>query len=89
MSTPGTYSSRISSEPVGNSVYNELVRDFRSTWRAAKSALGDQHVLTTMCHHAALFPNERMSSRMVWDQFAALPLTQRAELLQVLRTTIH
>jgi hypothetical protein len=89
MSMAGTFGQRISSESVGNSVFSELTRDFRATQRAAKRVLGDQHVLTTMCTHAAQFPSDRMSSRMVWDQFAALPLAQRTELLQALRSFVH
>ena len=81
--------SRHSSEPNGNSVYVELTRDYRATFRAAKRTLGDRHIMTTLCLHAAQFPTERMSGRMVWDQFAALPLIQRTDLLQVLRSCAY
>jgi hypothetical protein len=72
-------------EPIGNSVYYELTRNYRITFRAAKRVLGERHMLTTACLHASLFPSDRMSGRMVWDQFEALSLTDRTDLLQVLR----
>lgn len=73
-------------ESIGNSVFQELTHDFRATLRAAKRVLGDRHLLTNACVHASIFPTDRMSLRMVWDQFAALPFAQRAEMLQVIRS---
>lgn len=73
-------------DTLGNSVFLELTRDFRMTLRAAKRLLGERHLLTTACHHASIFPTDRMSLRMVWDQFEALTLPQRAEMLQCIRS---
>ena len=70
----------------GNSVFVELSRDFRATLKAVKRVLGDKHMLTTVCLHACVFPTDRMSLRMVWDQFQALPVAQRADILQALRS---
>jgi len=71
---------------VGNSVVAEICRDFRATLKAVKRVLGDKHMMTTVCLHACVFPTDRMSLRMVWDQFQALDVAQRAEILQTLRT---
>lgn len=86
MSMAGYFSSRVSSGPVGNSVYNELTRDFQATMRASKRVLGEQHVMSVICLHASLCPTERMSGKMVWNQFELLTLEQRTDLLQALRT---
>ncbi len=72
---------------VRNSVYVELMKDFRITLRTAKRVLGDKHPMTTVCLHALSFPSDRMSLKMVWEQFEALPVAQRAEFLLTLRTT--
>ncbi|HEY9746896.1 MAG TPA: hypothetical protein V6C99_11840 [Oculatellaceae cyanobacterium] len=71
---------------LGNSVFQELIRDFRITRRAAKRVLGDKHLLTIACIHASIFPTDRMSLHMVWDQFEALTCAQRNEILQIIRT---
>lgn len=73
-------------ESVGNSVFHELTRDFRLTLRAAKRVLGEGHLLTNACTHASIFPTDRMSLRLVWDQFEALPFAQRMEILQAIRS---
>ena len=73
-------------ESIGNSVFRELTHDFGVTLRASKRVLGERHLLTTACVHASIFPTDRMSLRMVWDQFAALPLPQRADMLQTIRS---
>jgi hypothetical protein len=73
---------------VRNSVFQELTQDFRATLRTAKRILGDNHSLTTACLHACTFPTDRMSLRMVWDQFEALPVAQRAEIMQRLRSRV-
>lgn len=73
-------------ESVGNSVFQELTRDFRITLRAAKRVLGEGHLFITACTHASIFPTDRMSRRMVWDQFEALPFAQRTEILQAVRS---
>ena len=70
---------------LGNSVFIEITRDFRATLRAVKRVLGEKHMLTTVCLHACVFPTDRMSLRMVWDQFQALHVAQRADILQTLR----
>jgi hypothetical protein len=70
---------------IGNSVFVELSRDFRATLKASKRVLGDKHMFTTVCLHACVFPTDRMSLRMVWDQFQALPFPQRADIMQALR----
>jgi len=71
---------------LGNSVFAELSRDFRATLKAVKRVLGDKHMMTTVCLHACVFPTDRMSLRMVWEQFQALPVADRADILQALRT---
>lgn len=71
---------------IGNSVFREMTSDFRTTLRAAKRVLGDRHEFTTVCLHACTFPTDRMSLRMLWEKFQALPVAQRAELMLVLRT---
>lgn len=71
---------------LGNSVFTEISRDFRSTLKATKRVLGDKHLMTTVLLHACVFPTDRMSLKMVWDQFEALPVAQRAEILQHLRS---
>lgn len=68
-----------------DSVFMEITRDFRSMLKATKHVLGDKHMMTTVCLHACVFPTDRMSLRMVWEQFQALPVAQRAEILQVFR----
>jgi hypothetical protein len=73
-------------ESIGNSVFQELTRDFQVTLRAAKRVLGEGHLLTTVCTHASIFPTDRMSLRMVWDQFEALPFAQRTEIMQAVRS---
>jgi hypothetical protein len=70
----------------GNSVFAEICRDFRATLKAVKRVLGDKHMMTTVCLHACVFPTDRMSLRMVWDQFQALDVAQRADILQALRS---
>lgn len=75
-------------EQVGNSIYAELTRNFRVSFLAAKKALGDRHPLTVACLHASGFPGERMSARMVWEQFSKLPLPDRTELLQAIRSQL-
>jgi hypothetical protein len=72
-------------ESIGNSVYHELTRDFRITLRAAKRVLGEGHLWTNVCRHASIFPTDRMSLRLVWSQFEALPFAQRMEILQAIR----
>ena len=69
----------------GNSVFTELSQDFRSTMKACKRVLGDTHMMTTVCMHACVFPTDRMSLRMVWEQFQALHVGERADILQALR----
>ncbi len=81
MTQPGL----LTHEAVGSSVFQEITRNFRATLRACKSVLGDKHPLTTACLHASLFPTDRMSFRMVWDQFEALSFAQRAEMMEALR----
>lgn len=71
---------------LGNSVFTEISRDFRATLRAVKRVLGDKHIMTTTLLHACVFPTDRMSLKTVWDQFAALPVAQRADILQYLRS---
>lgn len=71
---------------LGNSVFAELCRDFRATLKAVKRVLGDKHMMTTVCLHACVFPTDRMSLRMVWEQFQALPVAARADILQALRS---
>lgn len=71
---------------LGNSVFAEICRDFRATLKAVKRVLGDKHIMTTVCLHACVFPTDRMSLRMVWDQFQALPVADRADILQALRS---
>ena len=70
---------------LGNSVVAEICRDFRATLKAVKRVLGDKHMMTTVCLHACVFPTDRMSVRMVWDQFQALDVAERADILQALR----
>jgi hypothetical protein len=76
-----------SESAIRNSVFNEISKNFRCTLRAAKRVMGDRHALTTACLHACTFPTDRMSLRMVWEQFEALPVNKRAEVLLVLRTS--
>lgn len=83
MSRPATIMPEVG---LGNSVFAEITRDFRATLKAVKRVLGDKHMLTTVCLHACVFPTDRMSLRMVWDQFQALPVAQRADILQTLRS---
>lgn len=71
---------------IGNSVFTELTRDFRVTLKAVKRVLGEKHIMTTTCLHACVFPTDRMSLKMVWDQFSALPVAQRADILLSLRS---
>lgn len=71
---------------LGNSVFTELSRDFHCTLKATRRVLGDKHIMTTILLHACGFPTDRMSLKMVWDQFAALPVAQRADILQYLRS---
>ncbi len=70
---------------LGNSVVAEICRDFRATLKAVKRVLGDKHMMTTVCLHACVFPTDRMSLRMVWEQFQALSVLERADILQALR----
>ncbi|WP_373532787.1 hypothetical protein [Vampirovibrio sp.] len=70
---------------LGNSVFTEISKDFRCTLKAVKHVLGDKHMMTTMLLHACVFPTDRMSLKMVWDQFGSLPVAQRADILQQLR----
>ena len=70
----------------GDSVFTEITRNFQNTLKASKLVLGDTHLLTTACLHASVFPTDRMSLKMVWEQFQALPVGYRAEMLQVLRS---
>jgi hypothetical protein len=70
---------------LGSSVFAEICRDFRATLKAVKRVLGDKHMMTTVCLHACVFPTDRMSLRMVWDQFQALSVLERADILQGLR----
>lgn len=71
---------------LGNSVFTELSKDFHCTLKATRRVLGDKHIMTTTLLHACGFPTDRMSLKMVWDQFAALPVAQRADILQFLRS---
>jgi hypothetical protein len=73
---------------LGNSVFTEISRDFRCTLKAVKHVLGDKHMMTTMLLHACVFPTDRMSLKMVWEQFGALPVAQRADILQQLRSRV-
>lgn len=70
---------------LGNSVFTELSRDFSCTLKAVRHVLGDKHIMTTVLLHACVFPTDRMSLKMVWDQFAELPVAHRADILQHLR----
>lgn len=72
--------------PIGNSVFAEITRDFRATLKAARRVVGDKNMMTTTLLHACVFPTDRMSLKMVWDQFAALPVAQKADILQFLRS---
>jgi hypothetical protein len=71
---------------LGNSVFTEISKDFRCTLKAVKHVLGDKHMMTNMLLHACVFPTDRMSLRMVWEQFGSLPVAQRADILQRLRS---
>lgn len=73
---------------IGNSVYAEITKDFKGMFRASQRVLGERHMLTTVCLHAMTFPTDRMSLRMVWDQFQELPVGQRLEILQEYRNRI-
>lgn len=72
-------------QAIGNSVFHEITRDFRALLQTSRQVLGDRHPLTTACLHASQFPSDRMSYRLVWDQFEVLSFMQRCELLQTLR----
>ena len=71
---------------IRNSIFPEITRNFRATLRAAKPYLEDKHPFSNACLHACIFPTDRMSLQMVWQEFERLPVGKRIEILAALRT---
>ncbi|MEM0951153.1 MAG: hypothetical protein AAGI66_03305 [Cyanobacteria bacterium P01_H01_bin.74] len=70
---------------IRNSVLRELTRDFEALLKAAKKTLSLEHPFTISCRHAVAFPTDKMSVSMLWEEFQAMPVAERAEILRLIR----